>query len=162
MIRSVFLAGLVVALACSAAAHQQRVASAEVLLNARSGFVEVAHRFSIHDAEHALALADGERPDLIGSAAARESFAAYVADSFSIVDGRGEPLELTILGSEIEGGHIWIYQEAPLPSDPSGMSMRHGAFHEIWSDQRTLVTVKSPGGDTSLLFEDDLTLPVVF
>lgn len=161
MIRASFLAFLALALATSALAHQQRVATAEIVLNQRSGFIEVAHRFILHDAEHALAEVVGERMDLLGSEAARAQFADYVAGSFVIETAGGEVV-LSVLGCEVEGGHIWVYQDAPLPDDVSGLSVRHGAFHEIWPDQRTLVTIKADDMMTSLVFEDELSQPADF
>ncbi|MEM9738243.1 MAG: DUF6702 family protein [Pseudomonadota bacterium] len=143
-------------------AHEQRLATTEVLFNARSGFVEVAHRFSLHDAEHAVALAEGERPELLSDPVARAAFASYIGSRFDLVGASGEALAFAVLGTEIDGGYIWIYQEAPMPSSTTGFSVRHGALHEIWPDQRTFVTIRQGDQSASLVFEDDVTLPVLF
>lgn len=162
MIRTFLLLVCAVVLGAAASAHQQRLATAEVLFNARSGFIEVAHRYALHDAEHAVAEIEGQRPDLLGDGDAQAAFAAYVSDRFSMRGPDGSLIALELLGVEIAGGHIWIYQQAPWSGDPKPIEMRNGALHEIWADHRSLVTVRRGDENASLVFEDDQFLPLVF
>ena len=76
------------------AAHEQAIAITELTLMAEqqgqpscvAGLcrVEVAHRFSIHDAESTLLSVLGERPDLGFNPEAQAKFEAYVQGKFSV------------------------------------------------------------------------------
>ena len=123
-------------------AHQQKAALTEILLNSRTGNIEVAHRFALHDAEHAVRSELGIDGDLYGSLDTRSAFAAYVADRFALTKPDGALLPLTVLGTEIKDGYLWVYQEAPAPDQLDALSVRHGALRDIWHDQVNRVNVK--------------------
>ena len=107
-----FLALTVVALA-----HEQKTALTDIFYNERTQHLEIAHRISLHDAEHALHQAAGLKSDLISSAQARDAFAQYTAVRFALISEDRTPIPLTLVGHEVEGGYLWIYQETPFP-DP--------------------------------------------
>lgn len=135
-----------------AAAHQQQAALTRVLFNARSGNLEVMHRFVLHDAEHAVrALLDPEA-DLLASAAAREQFADYVQKHFSLLGDQGNPLPLQYVGQEVDGPFLWVYQEMPLPADLSSLGVIHDALRELWPQQNNLVNIERDGRVQSLNF----------
>ena len=152
MLRCLLLAGLVLMSAFSAAAHPQRVAVADIILNERSGYIEVAHRFSLHDAEHALIETGHPNADLLEDPATQEMFASYVAGTFALESEAGTPIELSLLGWEIEDGAIWIYQQSPLEGAVERLTVHHGALREIWPDQQTLVSIYQGDARKSLLF----------
>lgn len=143
LLRSACLVGVIVMLGVGAGAHELKAALTEILYNPRSGQLEVAHRFVIHDAEHALAQTTGRQVDLVSDNDAQATFARHVADQFTLANGDGTHFELTLLGSQIEQGYIWVYQEAPLSLiDTDTLLIRHDALREQWPDQVNMVNVR--------------------
>jgi len=99
----------------AASAHEQAIGLTEVSFIApetasascleQTCRVEVAHRYSIHDAESTLMHVLGARADLVGDADAQRKFADYVASQFTLTDAAtGEAIALTLLGGEVEPG----------------------------------------------------------
>ena len=117
MIRRTFIAAFASVLLTMgpALAHQQKAALTEILFNPRTGNIEVAHRFILHDAEHAIRKTLDIGDSLVGSPDTQSAFANYVADRFALATSDGTALPLTLLGAEIEGGYLWVYQETPAP-----------------------------------------------
>ncbi|MEM9670637.1 MAG: DUF6702 family protein [Pseudomonadota bacterium] len=155
MIRRTFLAFAWAACALAfseASAHRQKASLTEVLFNSRTGNIEVAHRFVLHDAEHATHLKFGSNSDLLGSVETRTTFAEYVSENFEIAGQEGTPLPLITLGSEIKGGHLWIYQETPIIEGLDRLWIRHEALRDIWPEQINRVNLKRNGVVKSLIF----------
>ena len=144
----------------AAFAHKQKAAITEISFNLRSGMVEVAHRFVIHDAEHAIGEVAGERRDLINDAEAQELFATYAASHFDLLMNDA-PAQLNLLGAEIEGGHIWIYQEAPAPLFVTRVSVNQSALTEVWSGQINTVNVRTGDLVQTVAFSSDAGLKTV-
>lgn len=134
-------------------AHPQKVAVTQILFNERTDQLEVAHRFALHDAENAAAQMSDVRPDLIGSAQARQDFAAYVVGGFSLRGSDGRPMALELLGTEIEAGYLWIYQEAAFPEGEPSLTIQQDALRDIWPEQTNLVTVEHGDVLRSLTFK---------
>lgn len=148
---SLLLASLL--LAMPLAAHQQKEAVTRVLFNPRTGNIEVMHRFSLHDAEHASRKLFGTSANLLGSAADRKRFEAYVHQQFSLADQNGEPVALTPVGNEIENQYLWVYAETAVPSDLTALRITHQALREIWPEQVNLVNVEREESVQSALFD---------
>jgi len=151
MIRRLFLllALLAVPLAGGAAAwaHQQKIAITTVSLNKRTGMIEIAHQVPLHDAEHALTAQGIKTPDIIGSEKSREAFAAYVTRRF-LLEVDGAPVTPGYVGSEIDGGSLWVYQEVPAPAGDAAAMLRFNSqiLTDIWARQENRVNI---GGGTS-------------
>lgn len=141
----------------AAFAHKQKAAVTEVTFNIRSGMVEVAHRFIIHDAEHAISDVVGERRDLINDQEAQQFFAEYVASHFDL-NINDKTANLTLVGGEIEGGHIWIYQEAPAPFFVTRIALNQSALTEVWPGQVNTVNVRTGDAVQTLTFSSDAGL----
>lgn len=141
----------------AAFAHKQKAAITEISFNLRSGTVEVAHRFIIHDAEHAISKVAGERRDLINDSEAQQLFAEYVASHFDLTIN-DKVAEVVLLGAEIEGGHIWIYQEAPAPLFVTRIELNQSALTEVWSGQVNTVNVRTFNEVQTLTFTSDAGL----
>jgi len=153
-------------------AHQQKEAVTRIIFNPRTENIEVIHRFLIHDAEHATKILFGKNTDIIDDKKSQQQFASYVIQQFSIRVLSGEQLALTTVGFEVEGKHIWIYQEALIPREsplpkrplelpaktviPAGLSITHSALREIWSEQVNLVNVEYNKKVRSLVFAGSL------
>lgn len=135
-----------------AGAHQQKSAITRVLFNERTGNIEVMHRFVLHDAEHAVREIFGGGADILASEAVRQRFATYVAGRFELRAG-GRPLELAAVGTEIDGRHLWVYQETPIPEELDSLAIRHDALRDIWPAQVNLVNVERGSDTRSAQFE---------
>jgi hypothetical protein len=164
MIRRLFLA-LALLLApplaggVAALAHQQKIAITTVSLNPRTGMIEIAHQVPLHDAEHALTAQGIKTPDIIGSQASREAFAAYVTRRFLLeVDGtRAEP---AYVGSEIDGGSLWVYQEVPAPASVPGKAGAILRFNsqiltDVWARQENRVNIGGGTAPETFIFHAD-------
>lgn len=131
------------------AAHQQKLTVTTVATNPRTGALEVAHQIPVHDAEHALRAEGAVAPDLVGNAESRNAFARYVAARFSVA-ANGTPVPLSLVGSEIEGGSIWVYQEAPAPIAGAELVVDSQILMDLWARQENRVNL-GDGTDVSTL-----------
>lgn len=137
-------------------AHQMKAAITTVLFNARSGHVEIMHRFYLHDAEHVLSEINGEQIHLLTDAAASLQFGRYVASHFSLAYAEDKAEDLTYVGQELDGKFIWVYQELLLPtSRPDALWFRHSALQDYWPEQVNQVNVEGLGGVKGLRFMQD-------
>lgn len=143
-----FIAGLV----CPVAAHEMNAGLTKVLFNQRSGSIEVMHRFYVHDAEHAVKQLFDKSADLLNSEQTQHIFSQYVSRHFALQQLNGEPIVLTLLGGQLDGRFFWVYQEAPIPADISGLHIKHTALQEIWPAQINSVNVEGKGAIKSLSF----------
>ncbi|MCV6627596.1 MAG: hypothetical protein OIF38_15970 [Cellvibrionaceae bacterium] len=135
---------LLLIIANTAQAHQQKAGITTVLFNERSGQIEIAHRFYLHDAEHAVGHLFGGGADIYRDAKTQQHFVNYLQQKFQLsLDGQtAAPLKL--LGHELEGKFIWVYQELPLPKQmPEQIALRQLALHEQWPDQLNTVNVEA-------------------
>lgn len=130
-------------------AHQQKQSFTTLLINARTGNLEVSHRFLLHDAEHVLGMLFEGKNDLLGDLASRNRFAAYVEQHFSLQDENQQALALQTVGNEAEGKYFWVYQEMPAPKAKS-LRVRHTALQEVWPTQINYINVENEAGVRSL------------
>jgi len=131
--------------AATSQAHQQKAAFTQVLLNPNTGMLEVAHRFWLHDAEHAVQTLFGSGHNIIADDASRQQFADYVMQKFDVFDAQGHQLALNYVGNEIERSFIWIYQESQPPATFETLTIYHAALLDIWPDQENMVNVEGIG-----------------
>jgi hypothetical protein len=118
--------------------------------------MEIAHRFSIHDAESALLSVLGERPDLGFNAEAQSKFEAYVAERFQLSDAEtGALIPLTPIGGEVERGFYWVYQEAYAPKAMAELMITNGAMMDVIPTQTNRVNVIIDGDVRTLVFARD-------
>ncbi len=126
-------------------AHQSKESITSILYNARSGYLEIAHRFSVHDAEQAIKELLDEKADLIKSTNTREKFAQYISDRFLIALDQEALSKIEIIGHELEGKFFWVYQEIPIPHQPAFISVYYDALMEVWPSQRNRVNIEGLG-----------------
>lgn len=112
-------------------AHQQKEAYTNIMLNSRSGMLEISHRFYLHDAEHALQIATGENADIIANPDSQQRFADYLLSHFSLKI-RDRIAMLKAVGFEVEGKYFWVYQETELPTELESMKVKMTALQEVW------------------------------
>lgn len=140
------LCALLVVCAGTATAHQLKAAQTSVSLSPGTGLVEVIHRFYVHDAEHAVEQLFGLSGDIHRDAALRDTFARYLSQHFTLADQDDSPLPLVLLGAEIDGDFLWVYQELPGDAWPQIESVRHDALQELWPEQENRVNVRTEDG----------------
>lgn len=146
-------------------AHEQAIGLTEITLILPDGEaacapatcrLEVAHRLSIHDAESTLMSVLGARADLTGDDAAQAKFETYVSERFVVTEMRsGDPVELTLLGGEVERGYYWVYQEAQLQAAPAGLSITQGVLMDAIPQQTNRVNIRHNGAVNTLVFSRD-------
>jgi hypothetical protein len=135
-----------------ASAHQLKTAITTVLFNERTGNIEVMHKFSLHDAEHAVQRLFDKAANMHTSDQTRQQFSDYVLARFKMADSEGQPIPLELVGYQVDGADFWIYQEAPIPADLTGLQLQHQALQDVWSSQQNLVNVEGRGPIQSLRF----------
>ncbi|MEE4206763.1 MAG: DUF6702 family protein [Erythrobacter sp.] len=145
----VLLAAL--ALALPASAHQQKAAISILSHNERTGMLEVVHRVPLHDAEHALKRRGIAAPDIIGDIPNRRAFVRYIAERFT-VSHEGEKIAFTLLGSEIDGGSLVVYEEAPFPGPGARLKVRSLILTDVWARQENRVNIGSGTQVATLIF----------
>ena len=123
-----------------AAAHQQKITLSSVSHNARTGLLEVVHRVPLHAAEPALEAQGVRAPDIVNDLENRRAVARYVVSRFSVAH-KGKPIAFTLLGTEIEGGRLIVYQEAPSPGVGAQLSIRSQILTDVWSRQENRVNL---------------------
>ncbi|TQV71080.1 hypothetical protein FLL45_22395 [Aliikangiella marina] len=137
-----FLIVLVAGAVWQVQAHQQKESITTILFNERTGNVEVAHRFYIHDAEHAIKQILGKQADLIKQSQTQSAFAQYVQKRFSLQFNSDSPLILELLGQEVKGKFFWVYQEVKYAQIPQRVSVKFDALMDIWPAQRNIINVE--------------------
>lgn len=146
------VAALWALLTAPAAAHQLKAAITTALFNPRSGDIEVMHRFYSHDAEHALGAITGAAADLVDSERDRLKFAVYVHDHFALRGIGAELAPLTLVGAELDGDFLWVYQRTPAPESLHGLAARFDALQDVWDEQINTLNVERGGSVRTLTF----------
>ena len=138
-------------------AHEQKTALTDIFINERTGNLEVAHRFIIHDAEHSLhETTKLENVDLAQSTAAQAAFAKYVADRFNLILPGEKELKLTLIGQERERGYLWVYQETKIPVHlESGFTIENRILRDVVKKQVNTVNVRFRSEVSTFVFKEN-------
>ncbi|MCG8442737.1 MAG: hypothetical protein MI723_13125, partial [Caulobacterales bacterium] len=142
------LAGLAAA-GGPARAHRLHMGLTTIDWRAEAGRLEVVHRFYAHDMAAALGAAapDGDLAEL----RARAHAALYVAEQFRLADGE-TPLTLDLIGAELEGEYLFVYQEIALLAPPAQLGARAGALLDALPGQVNTVNIDLGAGVRTLEF----------
>ena len=150
MIRA-FALMIALLLAFPAAAHQQKITISSIEHNPRNGKLEVIHRVPLHDAEHALEVQGIKAPDIVNDIENRRAVARYVATRFQ-VKHKGKTINFTLLGTEIEGGRLVVYQEADSPGSGAQLSISSRILTDVWARQENRVNLGTGTSVDTLVF----------
>jgi hypothetical protein len=154
MLRRAFLL-IALLLAAPAWAHQQKIAISTVSINPRTERLEIVHQVPVHDAEHALRVRGAKTPDIIGSDTSREQFAAYVTQRF-LLEIDGQAITPSYVGSEITGGNLFVYQEAPAPTGATAVvRINSQLLTDVWARQENRVNIGAGSQVQTLIFTAD-------
>jgi hypothetical protein len=154
----VSLLGTLLIAAFSAGAHQQKTAISTVLFNPRTENIEIMHRFSVHDAEHAVKQILSKDADIIGSKITQDQFSEYVNHRFNLFDGDNTSLPLKLVGYELDGKFFWVYQETQQPTKLTDLIIRHDALRDLWPSQVNTINVEGKGNLQTLTFSESVEL----
>lgn len=116
-------------------AHRAKAALTLVRLNRTSGILEVEHTLHAHDAEMALnQIAKLPTPDL-SQLEDRARLALYVEARFALTPPGGPALTLKLLGAELDGEDVRVYQEMALATPPARLSVRNMILRDVFPVQ---------------------------
>lgn len=146
---------LLLALTASAGAHQLQAALTTIEVNPRSELVEIVHRFYAHDAEHALNEVAGIGGDIRSDRDLQEAFGRYVARHFSLTDAEGTALKPELVGAEVEGDFLWVYQQLPADDFDRIARIGHDSLQEVWPQQENRVNLRRDDGVRTLILRSD-------
>ncbi|MEO9943679.1 MAG: DUF6702 family protein [Paraglaciecola sp.] len=152
------LVGTLLFTAFSLCAHQQKTSISTVLFNPRTNNIEIMHRFRVHDAEHAAKEIFGKDADMIDSESTQQQFSDYVNERFTLFDSQQQPIELKVVGYELEGNFFWVYQETTQPTKLENLTIRHDALRDLWPEQVNTINVEGKGKLQTLTFADSVEL----
>lgn len=139
-------------LSISTNAHQQKLSYTSITHNSHTNNIEVMHRFLLHDAEHAVKKLFNKNADVIADATTRKQFATYVENKFHLKLFPTTSETLQMIGSEIDGSYLWIYQEMTMPETIHEVAISHSTLREIWSDQINRVNIELNENTETLIF----------
>jgi len=145
---SLCLAGLSVA--TPVAAHDAPRVETVVALNADET-LDVTHTLQLSAAQRLLFKAGViEKNDMTGLRA-RAQAALYAAERFEL-NANGERIELDILGAEVQGGHLYIYQTGVLHEFPENWSARNSILRDLSPRFDNVVNVPTADGIRTIVF----------
>jgi hypothetical protein len=154
--RKLFLVVFAVTVAVPAIAHQKQVAMTTVSFNQRTDSIEVIHRFYTHDTEHAMSIISGHRVDIIMYQEIQDQFGEYVYSNFQLLDQDRNQLPLSLVGVEIDGHYIRVYQEAAIPDELTGLVVVNSSLLDLVPGQVNTVNVECGDQLTTLQFAGDV------
>ncbi|MDO6719261.1 hypothetical protein Q4575_07620 [Psychrosphaera sp. 1_MG-2023] len=143
---------IVLLMSNSAAAHKLKSAFSIVLFNERTGFLEVMHRYSLHDAEEAAQELFKGKSDIIDDPKTQQKFADYIMSNFQIRDENKQPIPLNFVGSQNDAGYFWIYQDYKLTRQYKWIEIKQLALTELWREQMNAVNVENSGQTSTVTF----------
>jgi hypothetical protein len=123
-----------------------------------SGSVEIIHRLHNHDAELGVIAALHDNSVTLDKLIGRAQLALYVEERFIVASvsetGVGAPLDLELIGAELDGEFILVYQEfnGELPSQ---IAVRDDILRDVFPDQVNQVNIATGGDVHSLVFSGD-------
>ncbi len=138
--------------AMRAYSHREKNMVIETLWSPKNELLYASHKFHLHQTEVSLFEAGITHSAKFESLRARAELALYVEKNFTIESLEGTPLPLEVLGAEIEGRDVWVYQQARLNTAPKGLIVTCDLLRGIIPNQINHVDVKLGGKTHSLAF----------
>ena len=136
----------------NADSHEQKTSITVILANKNTGFLEISHRFNIHDSEHALTELFGTSADIINDVSTQSRFSQYIQEHFALRTSEQVPILTHNIGHEVDGKFFWVYQEAALAPSASAIEIFADALQSVWKRQTNLVNIEGLGPIQSLRF----------
>lgn len=156
-----FICLLGTAMLCIAAlshADRQPGSLSTIKTNPVSGNIEIIHRLHNHDAELGVMAIYRDRGLTLDSLVGRAKLALYVEERFIVAelsgDGVGAPLNLELIGAELDGQFILVYQEFR-GELPAKIAVRDDILRDIFPEQVNHVNIAGGSQIRSLVFQGD-------
>lgn len=141
-----------------ALAHRMPGSLSTIKTNPTSGSIEIIHRLHNHDAELGLITILDDRSISLDQLAGRARLALYVESRFLVAEwseGRvGAPLELELIGAELDGEYVLVYQELEGELPPA-IAVKNDILRDVFPDQVNHVNIAVGDRVRSLTFRDD-------
>jgi hypothetical protein len=150
--RRIVIGGIAaLAVAVPASAHRLARTETEIRITP-DGAVSVIHVYHLQDAQSALFQAGIiAKPDL-SSLRARAKLALYTQDRFAIA-ANGIPATLDIIGAEIEGDSVYVYQDGVIGAGRLSIDAR--MLRDLLKAQSSSVNIIRDGKTLTLDFSGD-------
>ncbi len=117
-------------------AHRAHISLTTVEWSSRAGTLEIIHRVHLHDAQQVLDEVAPTRNLALADLEGRARFALYVESCFALwLENEKTELALTLVGAEIEGDHILVFQEIELPEPPPALRVKCTLLRDLFEDQ---------------------------
>lgn len=136
-------------------AHREKATVSKIEWSEKDGFLYVTHIFHIHETEVSLFKAGITQSAKFESLRARAQLALYVQDAFKLASLKGDSIELEVLGAEIEGRDVYVYQQVELPQAPDGLIIDCNLLRKFVPSQINHVDVNLAGQTRSLAFRGE-------
>jgi len=139
-------------------ADRQPGSLSTIKINAASGNIEIIHRLHNHDAELGIIAVHGDRSLTLDTLLGRAQLALYVEEHFRLAelgaDSVGAPLELDLIGAEVDGEFVLVYQEFT-GTLPARFAIRDDILRDVFPEQVNHVNIAVTGEVRSLIFKGD-------
>lgn len=123
-----------------------------------TGNIEVIHRLHNHDAELGVIAVHGDRSQTLDKLEGRARLALYIEERFIVAsvtdDGIGPPIALELVGAELDGDYVLVYQEFE-GSLPARIAIRNDILRDVFPEQINHVNISTGGKVRSLTFKSD-------
>jgi hypothetical protein len=153
-----FMLLVLVLVATSPSAHRMPGSLSTIKTNSISGATEVIHRLHTHDAELGIIAILKDRSITLEQLVGRAQLALYVEERFllaTVNEGSiGAPLELELIGAELDGEFVLVYQEVK-GALPREIAIRNDILRDVFPDQVNHVNIAVSGEVRSLTFQED-------
>jgi hypothetical protein len=137
----------------TADAHRAPGSLTTIEFNARSGQVEIVHRLHRHDAELGVGNIVGEPALSLNELRSRAQLALYVEERFRIT-ADGEDLPLDLVGTELAGDYLLVYQERARALPPR-IAVRDDILRDAFPTQVNQVNITDGEEVHTLTFAGD-------
>lgn len=123
--------------------HPLHMSVSELVLNPKSGSIEISHRIFLDDLEAALQERYGKPIDLMKPSdqpLAQKLVGDYLQQHFRL-QLNGKAVQPRYLGFEVEEEAIWAYMEVPKVGKVSSINVQNTLFFKRFADQVNLVNI---------------------
>lgn len=128
-----------------------RVPHCVTIIKAVEAGFQVTHRLHEHEALLGAATLEPNRRLSVDSLETQALIALYVEQHFELFDAEENKLSLSLLGAEVDGDTIFVFQESA-QALPTTLSIRNTMLLDEVPDQSNLVNIEDNNGIRSLSF----------
>jgi len=134
-------------------AHDAPRVETEVVLNSEN-IVEVTHVLQLSTSQRMLFKAGVIDKNDLSGLKARAQLALYTAEHFDLY-ADDEILALELLGAEIDGGHVYVYQIGEIEALPATWSARNSILRDLNPGFDNVINVPTSDGIRTIVFDSE-------